>query len=503
MICAACGSDVFSSSHCEVCGYPMEFSLSSKDDSLRLVEPQASSPPSDIPCVDSRSALSTKVKALIHLGKAPDGLPLLLRIDRSLNHGASVGHIMPNINGKDSSRVEMVFKTLETIRSSFETLSTHLGIISVGDSVFYRSNSEIGRIMGATIMQQALGQSRLPVVADWHGDKAKQPPHPSRRTRWSLEAIQSDPSRLKSGILVAKSARTVPAEKFLLLALDGTENSVVTSKPASRASDSKRPFLHESLASLPSTSFSAPADLHLGSESTLLHDRDAYLAYLSRLRSRMPAHWFLSRREVLQAIVELSRRIYNEFHANHMVHADITPQNILLTETGLVAIDPIRAINGAIVGAATPGWAPPEQLLDRRISTSSDVYSLALLVVGVLGADLRGEERRWSITKGGSRMTLTVMHDLEVGVCSKSLGMSVMQEKAWNKFLSECLTFDPEKRPVDAMAFANQLELLISSGAMLSGTLGPVSGPGTLCEKVLVDDVPTRAWVITDEWPRG
>lgn len=84
-------------------------------------------------------------------------------------------------------------------------------------------------------------------------------------------------------------------------------------------------------------------------------------------------------------------------HANLVVHRDLKPDNILVTDEGKVrlldfgiakvmAADEDITIGLTTVGsrAMTPAYASPEQVLGEQVGTASDVYSLGVLLYELL-----------------------------------------------------------------------------------------------------------------------
>ena len=100
-------------------------------------------------------------------------------------------------------------------------------------------------------------------------------------------------------------------------------------------------------------------------------------------------------------------------HRNLLVHRDLKPENILVTSSGevklldfgivkLLSAERTVPLTAASERIMTPGYASPEQLLGRPVSTASDVYSLGVVAYVLLtgqppyrlsGRDPRAMER--------------------------------------------------------------------------------------------------------------
>jgi len=94
-------------------------------------------------------------------------------------------------------------------------------------------------------------------------------------------------------------------------------------------------------------------------------------------------------------------------HRNLTVHRDLKPSNILVTADGdpkLLDFGLAKIVDenlndqeqtATVYRAFTPGYASPEQILGRKITTSSDVYSLGVvfyeLLTGIKPFDLEGK----------------------------------------------------------------------------------------------------------------
>lgn len=98
------------------------------------------------------------------------------------------------------------------------------------------------------------------------------------------------------------------------------------------------------------------------------------------------------RRASLQQRLNLFRQAtmaVEYLHQNGVIHCDLKPQNMLVTESGQVKlldfgiarlIGPDENAENGCTAIASPGYASPEQLLNRPAGATSDVYSLAAIL---------------------------------------------------------------------------------------------------------------------------
>jgi eukaryotic-like serine/threonine-protein kinase len=141
-------------------------------------------------------------------------------------------------------------------------------------------------------------------------------------------------------------------------------------------------------------------------------------------------------------------------HAQDVVHRDVKPDNILLeSATGrvLVADFGIAAAAGEVgtdTGVSgTPEFMSPEQALGGQIDARSDLYGLGATAFFALSGRLPFE--------GRSPTEILAKQVTEPAPPLASLGISVPRKLA--ALVDRCLAKEPQHRPTDAQALAEQL----------------------------------------------
>jgi serine/threonine-protein kinase len=93
-------------------------------------------------------------------------------------------------------------------------------------------------------------------------------------------------------------------------------------------------------------------------------------------------------------------------HRNLIIHLDLKPSNILVTESGKVKlldfgtaklVKPDGSFTATIM--ATPAYASPEQMRQEALTTASDVYSLGVILYELVTGERPSRERPLSMPK--------------------------------------------------------------------------------------------------------
>ena len=147
-------------------------------------------------------------------------------------------------------------------------------------------------------------------------------------------------------------------------------------------------------------------------------------------------------------------------HGRGIVHRDIKPQNVLLTEEGEVKVADFgiaKALDskshtstGVVLG--TPYYVAPEQVLNQPVSERSDLYSLGVVLYQMLTGEVPFEaDTAWGVAMKHVQEEPHPPREVNPGV-----------PEGLNDLTMRLLAKDPDGRPSDAGALVAELEGLIS-----------------------------------------
>ncbi len=198
---------------------------------------------------------------------------------------------------------------------------------------------------------------------------------------------------------------------------------------------------------------------------------------------------------------EISRQIcfgLQAIHAAGILHRDLKPANVIVDSNGKARITDfgIAGIESEItkeeVRVGTPAYMSPEQITGKEVTTSSDIYSLGLLIYEIF----TGKQAFQADSIDG----LIKKHQTTQPKNPSSFVENI--EPIVEKTINRCLEKDPANRPSSALQVAmglpggNPLEAAIAAGetpspemvaaAPKKGALRPITALGFLITFILL-----------------
>lgn len=153
-------------------------------------------------------------------------------------------------------------------------------------------------------------------------------------------------------------------------------------------------------------------------------------------------------------------------HQRGIVHRDITPDNVLLTTTGVKLLDfgiaarvGERSDQSPGTTFGTPPYVAPERLYDGPVVAATDVYSLGVLLFEMLTGHTPYPETTWEEVERARR----------TGPPPLPSGVEVPDRLA--RLCQRCLATDPSLRPtIDAVV--SELRAIVRADRLVAKTRG-------------------------------
>jgi serine/threonine protein kinase len=165
-----------------------------------------------------------------------------------------------------------------------------------------------------------------------------------------------------------------------------------------------------------------------------------------------------------KAIIEIARKLEEEYHRSRKVHGDIKPHNILFTTNGPQLIDDLSLKVGDISPAVSPGWGAFEQLsVQQSVQCATDIYPIGVMFVSLLKGQVTGEIVNHAIpsSRGTPRM-VTFIRDPLVYLDPRTEIVPKSGMSDWLNFMERCLHLNPTLRFATGGECARELEKLLA-----------------------------------------
>jgi hypothetical protein len=183
-------------------------------------------------------------------------------------------------------------------------------------------------------------------------------------------------------------------------------------------------------------------------------------------------------------------------HAKGIVHGDVKPDNILVVPSGVELIDAFDVRVGSRSPGWTPQWSAPEQVRGEPVTPATDVFPLAIMAGRLLGGEIVGEVRKYRTPQAlPTPHEVDLFHNPSLYVDPDRTLVAGPGVRAWRDLVERSLSFEPERRPPDAAAFAAELRALLDRHPV-SGELS-TRATGYLVASRLIDGTDAVARVVS------
>jgi hypothetical protein len=456
--------------------------------------------------------LDVRPDAAFELARAPDGLPLVMHVHRAVDVRSPVLRALEVGAARDGSEPGSrapggLERDLEHALAELQRLARSCTItrrmVRVGGRAYYETAGSIAGHLGATLLARMLG-AVSPLVLPEDVAAAHEPSRFENSVLLSVQELGAATGDAPAGPYRTAAAPAAAATAPVTFGRDGRLWIGVTPDTPSLAvppgatvparQSAARPLVLESLLALRS------ARWHIRERGAVrghtidgrLFDADDYRRALARAER---LSWSVSRADAIQLVAELARSVDRDWHARGRVHADLKPGNVLLERTEIRAFDALDVPSGATAAGMTEGWAAPEQALAQPLGPATDVFPLALMAIAALSAVIFGEEHTMIVPAvGRGRRRLRLIKHPDVWLDPQLVPLPQDARLAWRTLLTQCLAFEPARRPQRGTELADRLDDLLRRWE-IPGRLAVACGPGQL-EHLLGSRDPI--WILYD-----
>jgi hypothetical protein len=461
--------------------------------------------------VHAAQGLMEHSNAWVPLGKAADGLPLLLSVRRAVT---VIDAVLEQVGVDEVDQLPAdVNEKLLSLEASVRDVRRRVGIQTsgpIGEGPCFVPLLSVQHLVGATMMTRLIGgQSPL---SDSQGRYQRHNPDQVLAARTCAGVMLSVRER-------EQVMRQLNSTQLLVLPLTGDTTPQVLRIQDKQVAE-VRPLFCESLVHLKSARWHACwsvatepkrnkqkwREIRVDGE---LADQRAYRRALHK--AHYVAH-SVARTDLMQIIAEVARHVDDTLHRTGRIHCDIKPDNLFIDAGGGRVHDGLDVPEGRVATAGTTGWNAPEQVLARPVCPATDVFALAQLAVKVLQGVIFGDEQSYMIPIGnGQRERMYLIGKPDVYLDPTAVELTDAGVAAWRAFFQQCLALDADERLNSAKEFATRLMELTEAHPPPGRVPAPL-GMGVLHHYERFEGLPyygeelekngpvSGAWVVEDQW---
>ena len=415
----------------------------------------------------------------VQMGQAPDGLPWLLRVDRSSRISGLFSAVISSFGVSSVDDLPDGVREALTNDVAAGLMGVHQVELASKEREVFVSRRDVPALFGQTLLSRALDKpSSISHVQDERDDH--------RAISRSYAFCEASNAIMGGEELIEQVEQAIinrESKRHLLIDLeDGSTHIGTVSKENRALRKSHGPYrtaLFESLAAIPGAQ--ANVIVPTGEKWQVeLKDSESYHDALVRA-SQSPfggvVEFELPKASILNILIEVLHKIH-DIHQEQKIHGDVTPANILIHDGHAHPFDGLKLPIGALAPGATFEWAAPEQVVGQPLSPSTDIHGVARMITALLGGVPFGEQSTYIVATGGqgSKQVPILKTD---GVFIDILESDHDREwqKNWQTILKQGLAYQQEQRPQSALAFAHELRELaekhpLEGSRTLSGHFG-------------------------------
>lgn len=476
---------------------------------------------------DQRNALYSKPKCFIHLEDAPDGLPHLLMVDRTVKITHVIeSHLGASLNKLQESMGEEFSDHISSLERALHTKSAKADIIGS----FFLPEVQLNQLIGPTVLSRLLSgksprqqfskalrhssQAEIPYSSAYSpGSAAYFPTSPIYQPHVSTSPAYAPVHALP---LEGKDAQ-IAKRAWLDKQKDGVFWAINIGTPESHTilADDFVPVqeTRECVCYRRNSSMSVPDEFMEKVKHGIKFRREdtSSIGEVIIKQDFCRTAIVFDIRRILLGFSTAAIILDRDYHKHGRIHCDLTPTNILVFIDAFVPIDSMDIPHGAVAPGGTLEWSAPEQILYQPVSDKTDVYSMALLVVALLGGSMFGQISEYVVASkpqhlGLKEYSLDIVKllptpELTLGRFETehdNTGLELPIDQLKNT-LRKCLQLDPLLRPpiLELAASLNAFAYAIPVGLQCIETLRSGYGEGNLQSWVNEDGIEEYFWKST------